>query len=61
MENLFSASPSQENLQQLILMPLPNIAILGRDPLTGMRLALWLVSAVTPVTYHCIHFISSEP
>ncbi|XP_031442766.1 coiled-coil domain containing 88A isoform X2 [Clupea harengus] len=24
----------QENLQQLILMPLPNIAILGRDPLT---------------------------
>ncbi|XP_030621338.1 coiled-coil domain containing 88A [Chanos chanos] len=24
----------QENLQQLILMPLPNVAILGRDPLT---------------------------
>ncbi|XP_028816478.1 coiled-coil domain containing 88A isoform X2 [Denticeps clupeoides] len=24
----------QENLQQLILMPLPNIAVLGRDPLT---------------------------
>ncbi|CAB1337543.1 unnamed protein product, partial [Coregonus sp. 'balchen'] len=25
----------QEDLQQLILMPLPNIAILGQDPLTG--------------------------
>ncbi|GAA6064877.1 coiled-coil domain containing 88A isoform X1 [Tachysurus ichikawai] len=24
----------QENLQQLVLMPLPNVAILGRDPLT---------------------------
>uniref|UniRef100_A0A8C6U500 HOOK N-terminal domain-containing protein n=1 Tax=Neogobius melanostomus TaxID=47308 RepID=A0A8C6U500_9GOBI len=27
----------QENLQQLILMPLPNAAILGQDPLTGTR------------------------
>ncbi|KAK1804421.1 hypothetical protein P4O66_020446, partial [Electrophorus voltai] len=24
----------QENLQQLVLMPLPNVAVLGRDPLT---------------------------
>lgn len=27
----------QEDLQQLILMPLPNVAILGQDPLTGTR------------------------
>uniref|UniRef100_A0A8C9WJ11 HOOK N-terminal domain-containing protein n=1 Tax=Scleropages formosus TaxID=113540 RepID=A0A8C9WJ11_SCLFO len=25
----------QESLQQLILMPLPNVAVLGRDPFTG--------------------------
>lgn len=27
----------QEDMQQLILMPLPNVAILGQDPLTGRR------------------------
>lgn len=27
----------QEDMQQLILMPLPNVAILGQDPLTGTR------------------------
>lgn len=30
-----SSCSCQENLQQLILVPLPNVAVLGRDPLTG--------------------------
>lgn len=29
--------PPQEDMQQLILMPLPSVAILGQDPLTGTR------------------------
>lgn len=33
----FPLSFLQENMQQLILMPLPNVAILGQDPLTGTR------------------------
>lgn len=33
----FLLSLLQEDMQQLILMPLPNVAILGQDPLTGTR------------------------
>lgn len=33
----FPLSFLQEDMQQLILMPLPNVAILGQDPLTGRR------------------------
>uniref|UniRef100_A0A8C1TF16 HOOK N-terminal domain-containing protein n=1 Tax=Cyprinus carpio TaxID=7962 RepID=A0A8C1TF16_CYPCA len=52
----------QENLQQLVLMPLPNVAVLGRDPLTEgavaelRRLLLLLLGCAVQVTKHCKHF-----
>lgn len=35
---LYISFPFQEDLQQLILMSLPNVAILGQDPLTGIKI-----------------------
>uniref|UniRef100_A0A3B3S5X9 HOOK N-terminal domain-containing protein n=1 Tax=Paramormyrops kingsleyae TaxID=1676925 RepID=A0A3B3S5X9_9TELE len=51
----------QENLQQLILVPLPNVAVLGRDPLTEAaveelrNLLLLLLGCAVQVSLYFIH------